>query len=647
MRGAIHGAITSNTGLKETIKRLDAAGHSKSEIVAQIKSSGKFRDWYGDLTDIVGIICDSIKGIPNGILAQIHPLHTKLISNALNLLLDDGEHSQAFKNTVELLKSLGNDKNAIIAQIQSSGEFSDWGSNLDDATSVAHHSLNGIPSGVLTQIYSTLHAALTSNEFNLLLDNGEYPQALKKSVELLKSLGNDRDTVIAQIQSSGEFSDWGSDLADAVGVAYDSLNGVPHGILAEVYSAFYAKTSSSALILLTDDSNFSPFNVTGTSEFRINDYSPSMQLYPAIAGLSFGGFVSTWASYFQDGSGWGIFGQVYDANNEEVGYEFPVNTYTFSNQITSAIAGLPEGGFIVVWESFGNDGSSFGIFFQAYDINRNPVDGEVPVNTHTSNQQRFPAIATLTSGGFVIVWQSKNQDGSNWGVFSQMYDKDRNKVGDEFQINSLINDAQKNPKVACLPQGGFLVTWQSKNQDGSGWGVFAQAYDQNRNPLFDEDFQVNDFVTNHQSNPSAHCLSSKDIVIVWESKKQDGSAWGIFGKIYDQEFNIVKSEFLINSTTDNQQRFPVVTGLSFGGFVVVWSSFLQDGSGWGVFYQIYDHHYNKLGDETQVNENTLSHQYLPTVTSLSDGGFAVAWASLEGIDYYEIVGRTYDLIESI
>ena len=47
---------------------------------------------------------------------------------------------------------------------------------------------------------------------------------------------------------------------------------------------------------------------------------------------------------------------------------------------------------------------------------------EFLVNTYTTDDQRMPEVAALNDGGFAIAWQSRNQDGDNWGIYSQMFD---------------------------------------------------------------------------------------------------------------------------------------------------------------------------------------------------------------------------------
>jgi hypothetical protein len=85
------------------------------------------------------------------------------------------------------------------------------------------------------------------------------------------------------------------------------------------------------------------------------------------------------------------------------------------------VASDSSGNFVVVWTSDEQDGSSWGAFGQRYDSTGAPLGPEFRVNTHTTNLQRFPAVASDSSGNFVVVWYSDQQDGSTYGVFGQRY----------------------------------------------------------------------------------------------------------------------------------------------------------------------------------------------------------------------------------
>jgi hypothetical protein len=93
------------------------------------------------------------------------------------------------------------------------------------------------------------------------------------------------------------------------------------------------------------------------------------------------------------------------------------------------------------------------------------------INTHTSNSQQYPSVTSLADGGFVVTWMSSSQDGSGWGIYGQRYAADGSASGAEFQDQHPHLKYQQYPSVTSLADGGFVVTWMSNNQDGSGWGV--------------------------------------------------------------------------------------------------------------------------------------------------------------------------------
>ena len=79
-------------------------------------------------------------------------------------------------------------------------------------------------------------------------------------------------------------------------------------------------------------------------------------------------------------------------------------------------------------------------------------------------------------GNFGITWSSNGQDGGGWGVYAQKYNASGAKLGGEFRVNTTTAGDQQFSSVALDGKGNSVVTWCSKGQDGSGWGVYAQRY---------------------------------------------------------------------------------------------------------------------------------------------------------------------------
>jgi hypothetical protein len=319
---------------------------------------------------------------------------------------------------------------------------------------------------------------------------------------------------------------------------------------------------------------------TGSPEARTDGGGGILLSRPDTVALADGGYVVTWTSYNQDGSHAGIRAQLYNADGTMNGSEFQVNTYTSSVQRYPSITDLSDGGFLITWESFGQDGSDYGIYAQRYDANGTRNGTEFRVNTYNYSGQMDPYVTSLADGGFVVTWESNVQDGSGYGIYAQRYHADGTKNGSEFKVNTYSTSWQTDSEVAALADGGFVVTWGSSGQDNSTWGVYAQRYNADGTKNGSE-FKVNTYGTLSQWEPSIEPLSDGGFVIAWRSDGQDGSAAGVYAQKYHSDGTPNGSEFQVNTYTAGYQGSIDITALSDGGFVVVWQSDGQDGSGYG------------------------------------------------------------------
>jgi hypothetical protein len=202
------------------------------------------------------------------------------------------------------------------------------------------------------------------------------------------------------------------------------------------------------------------------------------------------------------------------------------------------------------------------------------LNSEFLVNTTTADTQETTAGARATamdpSGNFVVVWESHNQDGSGWGVCAQRYNADGSPNGGEFQVNTWTQGDQKHSSVAMDALGGFVVTWSSYGQDGSGWGVYAQRYNADGSPNGGE-FQVNTWTQGDQMYPTAAMDAAGNFVITWSSYGQDGSGWGVYAQQYTTAGIAVGGELRVNTTTTGDQRYSSVALDDSGDAVVAWS----------------------------------------------------------------------------
>ncbi|MEN6459328.1 MAG: hypothetical protein ABFC63_10400 [Thermoguttaceae bacterium] len=327
---------------------------------------------------------------------------------------------------------------------------------------------------------------------------------------------------------------------------------------------------------------------------------------------------------------------------------------TNSTDVTTDIAMNSAGDYVIVWttDHYGDGGD---IAFQRYDQYGEKVGSETIVNAHTTTidtsgnvvysdngVQTNCAVAMDSYGDYVIVWSgSGNLTGTSsdssldsTGIYAQIYDKNGDAVGSAILINQTTAGTQSLPSVAMDANGDFVVTWTSESLDGSGLDVYARRFSVQGTALSDE-FLVNTTTTNTQKNSSVAMDDNGDFVIVWQSSGQDGYDWGVFGQYYASSGTKSGSEFQVDTVTSDKQINASVAMDSDGDFVVVYSSFGQDSSGYGV----YARRYTSAGvardtAEFQVNETTLNWQVNPDVAMADDGSFVVTWSSF-GQDNYD------------
>ena len=241
---------------------------------------------------------------------------------------------------------------------------------------------------------------------------------------------------------------------------------------------------------------------------------------------------------------------------------------------------------------------------------------ELIVNTTTSDNQGFPEVATNGNGTFVVAWESYGQDGDGFGIFGQRLDRDGAPIGMEFDVSSTAAGNQFDPSAGVWSDGGFVVTWSSDGQDGSGFGIYAQRFD-SAGTMVGAETPVNSYTTADQEYPDVAIGADGGYLIVWESHGQDNSFAGVYGRLYDSAGVAVGDEIEINTTTQEEQDEAAVTATD-DGYLVAWESGGNDTSGDAVMMQFLDLDGNFVGNEMQVNTSISGDQEDPDLARLSD-----------------------------
>ncbi len=301
-----------------------------------------------------------------------------------------------------------------------------------------------------------------------------------------------------------------------------------------------------------------------------------------------------------------------------------VNTHTNEQQINPALAVLSDGNVVVVWGSFGQDGSLQGVYGQRLGPAGEKLGAEFRVNQATTYNQRTPAVAALPDGRFVVAWVHESLRGVdalglesfNVDIVARLYDAAAQPLTDEFKVNSAASVCA-NPAVSSSALGGFTVAWSQSDAEvrTNSWDVWVRAFDGGGAPLGTAS-RVNAFTFGDQFMPRIESLGT-ELLVVWTSLGQDGSREGAYGRLVSDRGAATGTEFRVNTVTRAAQLHPAVASDGAGRFLVVWANH-NAGSNYDLAAQRY------------ASAQPLPTLPAPAVTAVSGSRLLVSWADLEG-----------------
>ena len=233
--------------------------------------------------------------------------------------------------------------------------------------------------------------------------------------------------------------------------------------------------------------------------------------------------------------------------------------------------------------------------------------------------QDDPAIAALTNGRTVAAWVTTDLNGKV-SVHTQLYAADHSKLGGEIMLGSVADQAQFQPSVAALADGGFGIAFTSISSGGGSPVSSVQVY------FFAADgAALNNGIFANQDQPSLASLADGGAVLAFRGQA-DANGFNTLSTVrYDSSgdrHGAVTN--LYDNRGSSQGNDPAAAGLAEGAFAVAYSSLNTFGNADqdGVFVHIVQGFTDIV---RQVNTTTSGVQHLPSVAALANGTFVVAW----------------------
>lgn len=300
-----------------------------------------------------------------------------------------------------------------------------------------------------------------------------------------------------------------------------------------------------------------------------------------------------------------------------------VNTTVADAQFAPAVAALSGGGYVIVWEDF----SAGRVFAQRFDAVGTKVGGELQLDLTQGGSPVWVSVAATANDGFVIAFQAGGFNQAE--IFGRRYDGANAPVGGLFAVNTTSPNEQYNPHIVALDGGNLLFTWDTQASDVRQ-EVRGRIFGANGLPL------ANDFVIAPISATDQHGLSAitslpgGGFVVTWQRAANSGTNFEIVGQRFTSAGAAVGSQFTANTQTTNNQFGNDVARLSDGSFVVTWTDPVPSNGGGRIVARHYDASGNAIGGEIVIDSKASGAYGRTTVTATANGGYVVSWTEDDG-----------------
>jgi hypothetical protein len=249
-------------------------------------------------------------------------------------------------------------------------------------------------------------------------------------------------------------------------------------------------------------------------------------------------------------------------------------------------------------------------------------DEEIKVNSLDEGVHIAPKIVSDSKGNFIVIWVITG-NGSNSGVYLKKYNKEGKLLIPEFKVNNDVSSQYYSPELVIDKKDRIIVTYQSNK--GKDDDIYAKIFD-TEGIVLKEEFIINTFTNSHQITPSISINNKNEFLIVWASVDQDGAAYGVFGKRFDENGNPIGSEFQVNTFTYNNQVQPKVSFDNEGNFIIVWQGQSYDMSNSeDIYAQFYNNKGEPIDKEIKVSNLTYKNNSYPSVAVNNSDEFIISW----------------------
>lgn len=206
------------------------------------------------------------------------------------------------------------------------------------------------------------------------------------------------------------------------------------------------------------------------SEIRVNSYQSNWQLDPDILAMPDGGFLVVWESYFNNYNDGPvttyIAGQRFNAAGQAVGGEIVMDAVNGARSSDVRLTLLADGGFVMVWTFDNYDAilsTKTKVYTQVFNADGSVRSAAQRVDTVASNNAVLPEAIAHADGSFSVVFGVTRSTALFDEIYRQQFTAAGVKIGGNQLVNSNVGEFdQLYVRSTSLTNGTSVTVWNSE-----------------------------------------------------------------------------------------------------------------------------------------------------------------------------------------
>lgn len=386
-------------------------------------------------------------------------------------------------------------------------------------------------------------------------------------------------------------------------------------------------------------------SLEGSEEQFVNDTVVGFsQRHPAVAGIPDGDFVVTW---LDDGSPSHIKAKRYNNEGDPVSEELIIHQFDTNGQSTEPdIAMDAEGGFVITWHTrIINEGT----YFVRYDNENNPLD-EQPVNFGVGASHQYPRVAMDNDGDFSIAWEKEGENGYS-SISLQRFDNEGNEAFNESIPVAEHQDfsSQNRPAVVIDEDGDIIVAWNETYIESREYTIHVRRFNEDGTPS-SEPILIEDETYPYNRQTDVQIDPDGDVLISWLGNNDGGYLEGtVMTKRYtpdlgNSEETLTGNDISLYERTPPTMR-PRIVFDEGGDYTVTSTKYNLSNGEESIIIQRYTKNDTPVGEEVTVNRSASGRRGFADQAAIGNGASVTVWQDDEGGEVANIKMRRFSFPE--